>query len=397
MALSFELNDQQKELVDLTGRWIKDPYKPTWEISGPAGSGKTSVIREVIRRAGINPDNVLYMAYVGKAAMMLALNGNNAKTIHGSIYDLVPIPIVDENGEFVKKDGRILTRMGFKLKESLPPEITHIVVDEGSMVNEHIKADLLSFGIPIIVLGDLNQLPPVFGDPAFLQKPDYILTKIERQKEDDPIVQLSQMAIRGDYIRYGKYGNNCYVVPRDKVSEEDMQTVMKKTDIILCGRNSTRENINEYYRTKIMVITTPGVPVVGDKIICRQNNWKLHIDNGIYMINGLIGYIDNMYLDTYNKRSMYIDFRPEFLPDSKFMRVAMDYQYLFAPLKQANNARMSYYNLFQFAYAITAHLSQGSQYGSVMVYDEQMGNRDYYRKWLYTCITRAIHTLYIFR
>ncbi|MNC74584.1 RecBCD enzyme subunit RecD [compost metagenome] len=75
----------------------------------------------------------------------------------------------------------------------------------------------------------------------------------------------------------------------------------------------------------------------------------------------------------------------------------MDFPYLFMPLHQANNQKRSYYNRFQFAYAITAHLSQGSQYGSVLVYDEVMGSRDYYMKWLYTCITRAMHTLYIWR
>jgi exodeoxyribonuclease-5 len=390
------LNSQQKEVISLAGDWIRDPFKQTFEISGPAGSGKTTIVRTILQLNGIDPSSVMYLAYVGKAAMMLSLNGNDGRTIHSAIYDLVQVPMLDADGAFIYKNGRMVTRFGFKLKECLPNWVKYIVIDEGSMVNEAIKKDLLSFGIPIIVLGDLNQLPPVFGNPAFLIKPDYVLTKIERQSENDPIVILSQRAIRGDYINFGSYGDKCHVIDRSKLSREDMKKTMTDMDIIICGKNQTRDNINNFYRTEIKGFR-PDVPMVGDKIICRQNNWNLALDNGIHLINGLIGYLDNMYLDTFNKRSMYIDFRPEFLQEESFERIVMDFPYLFIPLHQANNQKRSYYNRFQFAYAITAHLSQGSQYGSVLVYDEVMGSRDYYMKWLYTCITRAMHTLYIWR
>lgn len=396
MSLTFELNDQQRELVDLTKNWHLHGTKQTWEVSGPAGSGKTSVVYETVRELGIDPDCVMYMAYVGKAAMALAMKGNNAKTIHGSIYDLTPIPILDDKGEPVTKNGRMVTRMGFTLKPFLDPKIRLIVVDEGSMVNKKIREDILSFGLPVLVLGDLNQLPPVFGDPAFLLKPDYILTKIERQKEDDPIVKLSQMAIRGEEIQHGKYGPMCFVIPKN-IPEEKLQNLMKSSDIIICGKNLTRQNINNYYRSKILGIENHNVPIVGDKIICRRNNWKLSIGSGIHLINGLIGYIDNMYLDTYNKRSMHIDFRPEFMTE-QFERIDMDYPYLFKDLtdKETDN-RFAYYNQFQFAYAISAHLSQGSQYNKVLVYDEHMGNRNYYSKWLYTSITRAVSGLVLMK
>ena len=58
----------------------------------------------------------------------------------------------------------------FALKEKLNKKIKLIVLDEGSMVNKEIGEDLLSFQIPVIVLGDLNQLPPVFGNPIFFKK-----------------------------------------------------------------------------------------------------------------------------------------------------------------------------------------------------------------------------------
>ena len=54
---------------------------------------------------------------------------------------------------------------------------------------------------------------------------------------------------------------------------------------------------------------------------------------------------------------------------------------------------MTYFNKFEFGYAITCHLAQGSQYNNVLVYNERMGDDAYYNKWLYTALTRAIDKL----
>jgi exodeoxyribonuclease-5 len=56
---------------------------------------------------------------------------------------------------------------------------------------------------------------------------------------------------------------------------------------------------------------------------------------------------------------------------------------------------VTYANKFEYGYAITCHLSQGSQYNKVLVYNEYMGDREYYSKWLYTAITRAIDKLVV--
>lgn len=394
MILDSELNDQQKEVIDLGVNWYESPKKQTFEVSGPAGSGKTTIVRKIIQRIGVDPDDALYLAYVGKAAMMLSLNGNNGRTIHSVIYEMVKVPMIGEDGMPMVKNGRVLTMFAFKKRDALPPNIRVIVVDEGSMVNTPIGKDILSFGIPVIVLGDLNQLPPVFGDPFFLINPDYILTKIERQSEDNPIIQLSQMAIKGMKIPHGRYGNDCFVVPGESIPEANLQKIFKSSDIIICGKNKTRQQINDYYRHQILGRPLSNFPVLGDKIICRQNNWKLSVGNGIYLINGLIGYVDNIYLETYNKQSIAIDFRPDFLPDECFTKVDVDYEYLFRNLTEADHG-LSHFNKFQYAYAISGYLAQGSEYDKVVVVNERMGSWDFYCKWRYTVYTRARKKLFV--
>jgi len=313
-------NKQQKKAVIESVKWLKSGYKQVFEISGPPGSGKTFIVYLIRKAMKLNPLDVLFMAYVGKATMALTLQGNNAKTMHSSIYDRVDLPKMDENGKFILKNGRILTTPGFVKKKSLPDNIKLIVVDEGSMINEKYALDILSFKLPVLVLGDLNQLFPIFGKPYFLRQPDIILTEIMRQAKDDPIIHLSQKAINGEIIEIGKYGDRCFVINKEDITDN----MLTKTDIVICGKNKTRDHINKYVREEIYKIDKP-YPVKGEKLICRQNNWDMSVDEGkIFLVNGLVGYVEETHLDTYNKRSLCIDFRPEFLKETCFERVAID-------------------------------------------------------------------------
>jgi exodeoxyribonuclease-5 len=50
---------------------------------------------------------------------------------------------------------------------------------------------------------------------------------------------------------------------------------------------------------------------------------------------------------------------------------------------------------FDYANAITVHKSQGSEYDRVVVFNEYLGDREYWRRWAYTAITRAKDKLVI--
>ena len=70
--MGIVLNDQQEECVKKAVSWFhKISSKQTFEISGPAGSGKTTIVRTIIQELGINIEDVLFVAYVGKAALQL--------------------------------------------------------------------------------------------------------------------------------------------------------------------------------------------------------------------------------------------------------------------------------------------------------------------------------------
>lgn len=95
-----------------------------------------------------------------------------------------------------------------------------LVIDECSMIDEVLGRDLMSFGTPILVLGDPGKLPPVSGGGFFTgHELDFLLTETHRQARDNPIVRLALDAREGRDIAYGDYGQ-AKIIPRKEITQE---------------------------------------------------------------------------------------------------------------------------------------------------------------------------------
>ena len=79
--------------------------------------------------------------------------------------------------------------------ESLVKKADLIVADEVSVLGRTMGEDLLSFNKPLLVLGDICQLPAI-GDAGYFtsRKPDYHMTVIHRQAAGSPIIRLAARA-----------------------------------------------------------------------------------------------------------------------------------------------------------------------------------------------------------
>ena len=393
----IQLNEGQLNCLNKLMDWWEnyDGSKQVFSISGLAGCGKTFVIRYLIDTLDdINLENVLFVAYVGKAAMQMTKSGVKAKTIHSTIYFMTEVAKKDKDGNIVKDDnGRSLTTFKFFKRDNLSPEIKLIVVDEAPMVDERVAKDLLSFGLPVIALGDLHQLPPVIGKPYFLKNPDATLTEIMRQKSDSPILKLAEYVIKSPIInlRPTTFGDKLMIIKKNDFMSR-YQNALLTSDIVICGKNSTRDELNKIIRS--LYFKSLGVDyvkdlMVGDKIICRKNNWSKEVE-GISLINGLVGNVVGINYELKTTNTISIDFKPDFITDY-FENISLNIPY-FTGSKAARDAiKLKPHDgeLFEYGYAITCHLSQGSQYEKVIVFVERMGDNEFFRKWLYTAITRA--------
>jgi ATP-dependent exoDNAse (exonuclease V) alpha subunit len=379
-----EPNEDQKKLLVKLDFFHKNKPKPIFVYSGPPGSGKTWVIRLFFEEHHIDESDFITCAYSGKAANVLAMNGLPAKTIHSLIYNM---ELVQKTNPTTNEVTYVPT---FVKKPQLDHDYKYIVVDELSMVPDNIMADLLSFGIPIIGMGDINQLPPVFGCGSYIARPDFTLTEIMRQAWDSPIIKMSQYVLHNVPLGYGSYGNNCNVLRTVPIGRN-----LLGYDCILCNRNATRNLINEIFRSDIMKFTKFGkkkpLVHVGEKLVCKQNCWSRSL-NGIYLTNGTIGQVDYIDDEHTNSNKITIDFRPDYSDTECFNNVAISPKYL------GDNTSVSAFNFgvlnFDYAYALTVHSAQGSQFNKILYIDDGFsGDREIKKKLKYTAITRAVNSI----
>lgn len=401
------LNDQQEEARKNVVAWYhafqnKMSARAWYEISGPAGSGKTTLVKYIIETLGLRPEEVVFVAFTGKAALALRLSGVPGKTIHSLCYRQKIINARDENGDIIygirgdPKIKRVLEKV-----DHIDPRIKLIVGDESGMIEYGMGCDLLSFGVPMIALGDLHQLPPVFGNGIFLRNPDSILTKVMRQVEGSPIIQLSQHAIYRMPIAYGDYGEAKVIRKEEFLNNHEVaMRWLSWSDMTICETNQMRDLLNRYVRERIQGIHGNQVQV-GDRLICRQTNWNVLLDKpyeDIALVNGLVGTCTNVYKNAKHRNAYAaIDFKPEFTNGQQFNKISINHPYLFAPYRERKEMNVLDKNLvpFEFGNAITCHLAQGSQAKRVLLFVENWTNSDFFWRWLYTGITRASEELVI--
>src|SRR5205807_8378610 len=172
---------------------------PVFRLFGLAGTGKTTLARHVAEAVD---GEVKYAAFTGKAALVMRRKGcDGASTIHSLIYR-------------ARESG--VEQPSFELWDDAPASKAKlIVIDECSMVDAELGRDLMSFGVPLLVLGDPAQLPPIQGGGFFTEvEPDAMLTEVHRHAEDNPIIRLSMDIRAGHELEPGRYGES-EIVMRD--------------------------------------------------------------------------------------------------------------------------------------------------------------------------------------
>ena len=362
------------------------------------GTGKTTLVRFIVEALNVDEDRVCYCAYTGKAAEVLRRKGNkNVCTLHKLLYESIPRPA----GGFFRIP-----------KKSLDYDI--IVADEISMIPKSLMELLFKHQVYVICLGDPFQLPPIDKDEDnhLLDDPHIFLDEIMRQAQESEIIRLTMKIRNGETIDYFN-GNEVKIIPYS-----DLNTgVLQWGDQILTATNAKRQAINNQMRA---LQGRTGEPVDGDKIICLRNYWEDSSLNGNALINGTIGILQNSF-QTWREIPRFIqsDIRkfdvlvgdlvvPE--TNDVYQMTEMDRQMIITGEK-CSDWRLSYKlgklrpkygeivpKEFAYAYAITVHKAQGSEWDNVVVLEEQFPfDKVEHARWLYTACTRSSEKLVLVR
>src|SRR3954462_3017752 len=359
---------EQDAALSAVSAWLKarpgERNTPlVFRLFGYAGTGKTTLARHIAEHVD---GKVLFAAFTGKAALVMRSKGcQGASTIHSLIYRTL------ESG---------VEQPSFELWDDAPASKAKlIVIDECSMVDAELGRDLMSFGVPVLVLGDPAQLPPIQGGGFFTAaQPDAMLTEVHRQAQNDPIVRLSMDIRAGNRLEPGEYGET-QVVRRDAL---DPQRVLD-ADQVLVGRNATRRAYNIRMRERRGF--TDALPMTGDKLVCLRNNRRKGLFNGALWI----------VKEKPSTRRDIIKMRLQ--PDDGFagkgIKVSVRPECFTGGIEGLEWPMRKRFDEFDYGYVLTVHKSQGSQWDDGVLFDESAVFAETRQRWLYTGVTRAAKRL----
>lgn len=442
-----ELTEHQGDAVRaITARLRGDYPEPLTYVGGYAGTGKSTILPFILTDLGYDPQRIAFCAPTGKAAKIMRnklkaqrFPNSIATTIHSAIYRAKPAPVGQlENELYAANNERqkllaaggdrqtldrlmhtikrleadlenvyIEDKVNFQLNNDSPIALASvIVVDEASMVGQAMARDLMSFGVPIIAMGDPGQLPPVQDKPGLTAgSPDFFLTEIHRQAADNPIIHLATLARQGKDLPLGEYKDSSGVVRAEVMlrGEYDPEPAIqayhdRRTGLdvevpqVLCGTNRTRWRVTRMYREGL-----PPGPVQGEPLIVRKNS-KEHPA----LVNGALATCTSEVVQLSPGqnacRMSFVDEDGATYADKAVFQGLFEEHYSTKKNSFSTDNRSAYkakQRLIQldFAAALTVHNYQGSQADHVILIDESSCFREDADKHLYTGLTRAAETI----
>lgn len=367
-------------------------------ITGGPGTGKTTIIKNVIDIYKSHGKNVVLCAPTGRAAKrMTEMTGEEAKTLHR----LLEIGKIEKANEF--------TIMNY---EVAPIDADVIIVDEASMVDIYLMNYLLNGiyqGTKLILVGDTDQLPSV-GPGSVLKDiinseriKTIFLDEIFRQAAQSKIIVNSHKVNDGEYFlekeeQEGLKDDFFYI-------KEKSQDIMLDQIISLCkGR---LKNFGDYdFLENIQILSPTKKGLLGTKELNKRLQEELNPSNDekkekkvgevIFREGDRVMQVKNNY-DIYwekgNTRSLTYEngtgiFNGELGKILKIDFLNKQIKILFDDEKEAWYA-FSDMDQIEHAYAITVHKAQGSEFDVVIMVVTQSSAMLLTRNLLYTGLTRA--------
>jgi exodeoxyribonuclease-5 len=443
----FLPTEGQEQLFNaLTDYFSTKEFNRIFIIRGYAGTGKTSIVRSLVKTLPETSLRIVLLAPTGRAAKVLsAYSGQAAFTIHKKIY-------FSQTGDL---------GIHFAMQQNRHRK-TVFIVDEASMIGgenyetEHnLLGDLIQYVLSgdecrLILIGDTAQLPPVGMDesPAlskkeltekyFLNVNETTLREVMRQRLESGILwnatqirnQIESNTSVFPELKYEGFDDVAYITGMEL--EEALNSAYDKfgaDEVLVITRSNKNANLyNKQIRARIrwqeneissgdylMVVknnyhwlpesSSQGFIANGDTIIIQRLG-RFYEKGKFKFVDATIRFVDYPDLEELDVKLLLntLDGEQSNLPyhEMKELKAIIEEDYVDVLLRseRLNKLRIDpFLNALQvkFAYSVTCHKSQGGQWKCVFVdqgyLTEEMLDINYLR-WLYTAVTRASEKLY---
>lgn len=409
-TVPFTLDTTQREAVSL----CCDITQRVVGVTGPAGSGKTTILKTAYRALEDNGYTIALAAPTGKAAKRIyEVTGIQAFTNHRLLEYTHP-------GDPDPKTGKPVAFSYPRRTRANPLELDILFVDEYAMVNWELHRslfDALRPGASIRVFGDNNQLQPIEEDHRLKDKPSPFmemlgkfqsveLETVHRQGKDSGILLNLQAILRGKMpTRNDQWSMQFTETPVDALRNIILEGLEKGIDYsdynsqILTPQNTSwvgTVKLNAMIQGMFHNRMEPAIFVprnawvkgegdtkggmirmfVGDKVIVTRNMYDLQLFNGE---SGKI-------IEITNDGEIIIDFgdREQAVPPILMVQNRYGKIIEVDPRKDLD-----------LGYAITTHKAQGSEYNNVVYVLNKSTGYMQNRRNFYTAASRGREHVHI--
>lgn len=414
---SFNYTNGQKNVLSKISNYIKSKTKDYFVFAGYAGTGKTTVVENIVNSARKNNLNVIIAAPTNKAVLRLTEKAKDNydatfKTLHSLIYGSPN----EDTGEWVPDINLSSNDI--------------VIIDESSMIDTDVWKDIQEYiidvGAKVILIGDGFQLPPVGynKDPKLMQKYNqkgYQLTNVVRQAAESSVIKLATaLRTAGSVFMPQSSQDEVSILNSSDLVKKYFEDIKNNKDsILIVNSNKTRIFMNQKTRADVFGKESEKSFLLKNEKIITVNNSKFKLNGEISIVKE-VNELSEPFEITYKNRKgetvnlgllHYKDefgrdnFLAPYLEDASFHASQISKEHLMmleskfpnTVERKGNRLRLSSeVSINTWGYAITAYKSQGSQWENVYIAESNpYGDRELQARWLYTAVTRTSDKLYM--
>jgi GTPase SAR1 family protein len=355
-------------------------------ITGGAGCGKTTLIRQIIKNLNERKKKFLVVSFTGKAVLRIK------ETLGSEVEDVC----------------FTLSRLIHKKKNFQKiPKFSTLIVDESSMVSSELIHDFMTFfshHYKIILIGDCNQLPPI-GLGSFFQQ------VIASDKVPIFRLTINKRIISSEGVSNILINANKLISERNLSEDFDFRTglgfEMIEGGVEICKKLLKGMKKNGVDMKKITILTP------FNKNISEINSYAAQVyldgvegrkyDSVYYFLGERVMQTSNVYNEEHeimNGEEGYITYmNEEFLQVAYSPTKTINYKWKIESKQgkadEQNTEKEFVISDIKHSYCKTIHKSQGSEYEFVILYIPHYNGDFININLLYTAITRTIKKIWV--
>lgn len=277
-------------------------------ITGGPGTGKTTIMSEIIRNINLNGEKVLCLSFTGAATTRI-----RATTMKAGVFEMCDIMTI-----------HMTIAMQQKIKDI---KVKYFIIDEISMVNMGLISEFISTykiltNMQLILIGDVNQLEPIeYGNfmNQMLKTPIERIHLTENFRSQETIIKICEEIIDKNRVMCGKsvqwdkaandykfmigginfleqlisYYANSFQIDNTLSMESNLELFSRYRDnfTIITPYTKVADEVNPIFQKYFMSYIKDFTDIGGTRFYLGDRVMKLINDYGINVMNGERGVV----------------------------------------------------------------------------------------------------------